>query len=251
MDFLLKKVISMFLMPLPLGVFFIVLALVLLYRNKIKPAKFMLALSILWLFFFSYPPVANTLLYSIESHYPTLQTAPKDIKYIYVLGGGHHTDESLPITSQVVETSVVRLTEGIRLYRQLHEEASIIVSGYRGPFDPTTHAVMQKKLALALGVKKEKIILRSEPRDTEEEAIAAKTLVGAKPFILVTSASHMTRAMYFFKYEGLHPIPAPTNHLGSIQHLNYTKFFSSEALTRSRIVFHEVLGLIWQKIKGI
>ncbi len=251
MDFLLKKLISMFLMPLPFGVFFIVLALVLLYRHKMKPAKFLLALSIVWLFLFSYPPVANTLLYTLESNTPTLHDAPKNIRYIYVLGGGHHTDESLPITSQVVEASVVRLTEGIRLYHQLHEEATIIVSGYRGSFDPNTHALMQKKLALALGVKKEKLILRHEPRDTEEEAIAAKALLKDKPFILVTSASHMKRAMLFFKHEGLHPVPAPTNHLASTQYLDYTKFFSSDALEKSRIVFHEVLGLIWQKIKGI
>ena len=241
----------MFLMPLPIGVLFIILALILLYRNKTKPAKFMLTLSILWLFFFSYSPVANTLLYSIESNNPTLHNAPENVKYIYVLGGGHHTDENLPITSQIVETSVVRLNEGIRLYHQLHEEATIIVSGYSGLFDPTTHAVMQKKLALALGVKKEKIILLPEPRDTEEEAIAAKELLGDKPFILVTSASHMTRAIHFFKNEGLDPIPAPTNHLASIQHPNYTNFFSSDALEKSRIVFHEVLGLIWQKLKGI
>ncbi|MDM5264533.1 envelope biogenesis factor ElyC [Sulfurovum sp. XTW-4] len=251
MDFLLKKFISMFLMPLPLGVFFIVLALVLLYRDKTKPAKFMLTLSILWLFFFSYPPISNTLLYSLESNTPTLHKAPENIKYIYVLGGGHHTDMNLPITSQILEASVVRLNEGIRLYHQLDEEASIIVSGYSGLFDPTTHAVMQKKLALALGVKQEKIILRPEPRDTEEEAIAAKTLLGERPFILVTSASHMTRALKFFKNKGLNPIPAPTNHLASTQHLDYTKFFSSGALEKSRIVFHEILGLIWQKVKGI
>ncbi len=251
MDFLLKKFISMFLMPLPLGVFLILLALVLLYRDKTKAAKLMLALSILWLFFFSYPPVVNRLLYSIESKYPTLQNAPKHIKYIYVLGGGHHADESLPITSQLHEASVVRLGEGIRLYHQLHEEASIIVSGYRGLCDPTPHAVMQKRLALTLGVKKEKIILSPEPRDTEEEAIAAKKLLGEKPFILVTSASHMTRAMKFFNKLGLNPIPAPTNHLASIQYPDYTKFFSSDALENSRIIFHEILGLIWQKIKGI
>lgn len=251
MDFLLKKFVSMFLMPLPIGVFFIVLALVLLYRNKTKPAKLMLTLSIVWLFFFSYPPVANTLLYNLESNTPTLHKAPENIKYIYVLGGGHHTDESLPITSQIVDTSVVRLNEGIRLYYQLHEKASIIVSGYSRLFDPTTHAVMQEKLALSLGVKKEKIILRSEPRDTQEEAIAAKALVGNEPFILVTSASHMTRSLNFFKNEGLAPIPAPTNHLASIQHPNYLVFFSSDALEKSRIVFHELLGLVWQKLKGI
>jgi len=251
MGFALKKIISMFLMPLPLGVLFIVLALLLLYKEKIRAAKWMLAVSILWLFFFSYPPVANRLLYTLESKYPTLHNAPKHIKYIYVLGGGHHVDESLPITSQVIEASVVRLNEGIRLYHQLHENASIIVSGNRGLFGPTSHAVMQKRLALALGVKEDKIILSPEPNDTEEEAIAAKKLLGDKPFILVTSAFHMTRAMKFFNKEGLQPIPAPTNHLASIQYPYYTKFFSSHALEKSRIVFHEILGLIWQKIKGI
>lgn len=251
MDFLLKKFVSLFIMPLPLGVAFILLGLIFLYKNKIAKAKFTLMISIVWFFLFSYSPFVNTLLYSIESNYPTLHQVPKDIKYIYVLGNGHTTDEDLPITSQVSETAVVRLNESIRLYYQLDEEVSIIVSGYSGLYDPTTHAVMQKKLALALGVKKEKIILRPEPRDTQEEAKAAKALLGNKPFILVTSASHMTRSMHFFKNEGLDPIPAPTNHLASIKHPNYTDFFSSDALEKSRIVWHEYLGLIWQKLKGI
>lgn len=251
MDFLLKKFVSMFIMPLPIGVFFIVLALILLYKNKVAKAKIMLTLSLLWLFFFSYAPVANTLLHSVESNYPTLHNAPEHIKYIYVLGGGHNTDESLPITSQVVETSVVRLNEGIRLYQQLHENVKIIVSGHSGLYDPTTHAVMQEKLALALGVKKDNIILRPEPRDTQEEAQAAKELIGDKPFILVTSASHMRRSVNFFKNEGLDPLPAPTNHLASISHPNYTDFFSSDALVKSRIAFHELLGMVWQKLKGI
>lgn len=211
----------------------------------------MLTLSIVWFFIFSYAPVANILLHSIESNHPTLHTAPKNIKYIYVLGGGHHTDESLPITSQVVETSVVRLNEGIRLYEQLHRNAKIIVSGYHGLYDTTEHAVMQQRLALSLGVTKEDIILHLGTRDTQEEAKAGKKLLADEPFILVTSASHMTRALNFFTHEGLDPIPAPTNHLASIQHPNYTDLFSSEALTKSRIVFHEVLGLIWQKLKGI
>ncbi len=93
--------------------------------------------------------------------------------------------------------------------------------------------------------------MRPKPRDTQEEAKAAKELLGDEPFILVTSASHMTRSMNFFKNEGLTPIPAPTNHLASIKHPNYTDFFSSDALVKSRIVFHEVLGMVWQKLKGI
>lgn len=251
MDFLLKKFITIFFMPLPIGVTFIVLALLFLNRNKIKKAKLLLALSITWFFLFSYPPLVDPLLYTLESKNPTLQKAPQNIKYIYVLGGGHHTDSSLPITSQVVDTSVVRLNEGIRLYHQLQGKAKIIVSGYHGLYDTTEHAVMQQKLAVSLGIKKDDMILHLGTRDTQEEAEAGKKLLGDKPFILVTSASHMTRALKFFRHEGLQPIPAPTNHLGSKKYLNYTGIFSSHALEKSRILFHEILGLLWQKVKGI
>lgn len=241
----------MFLMPLPLGVAFIVLGLFFLYKNKLIQAKVTLIFSIVWLFLISYPPVPNVLLYKIESKIPTLHITPTHIKYIYVLGGGHHTDEDQPITSQVADTSVVRLSEGIRHYRQLNGKAKIIVSGYHGLYDPTEHAVMQKKLATSLGIDEKDMILHLGTKDTQEEAQAGKKLLGNTPFILVTSASHMPRALKFFKNEGLTPVPAPTNHLANRKNLNYTDFFSATALEKSHILFHEYLGLLWQKIKGI
>lgn len=251
MDFILKKIVSMFVMPLPLGVALIVLGLFFLYRNRLIQAKVTLIFSAVWLFLISYSPVPDVLLYKLESKVPTLHTAPAHIKYIYVLGGGHHTDEDLPITSQVVETSVVRLAEGIRLYRQLNGKAKIIVSGYHGFYDETEHAVMQKRLATSLGIDEKDMILHLGTKDTEEEAQAGKKLLGSTPFILVTSASHMPRALKFFKHEGLHPIPAPTNHLANRKNPDYTDFFSATALKKSHILFHEYLGLLWQKLKGI
>lgn len=241
----------MFIMPLPLGVALIILGLFFLYKNRLTKAKFTLTISVVWLFLISYSPVPDLLLYKLESKVPTLHTAPADIQYIYVLGGGHHTDKDQPITSQVVDTSVVRLNEGIRHYRQLQGKAKIIVSGYHGLYDPTEHAMMQKRLAIALGIDENDMILHLGTKDTQEEAQAGKKLLGSKPFILVTSASHMTRALKFFKKEGLHPIPAPTNHLGNKKYLNYTDFFSATALKKSHILFHEYLGLLWQKIKGV
>lgn len=250
MFFLLKKFVSIFLMPLPLGIGLIVLAFFFLYKNKIARAKVTMLFSILWFFLISYTALIDTLLNKLESQNPTLHIAPKSVQYIYVLGGGHHSDSTRPITSQVVEVSVVRLAEGIRLYRQLHGKAKIIVSGYTGLVDPNEHAVMQKRLALSLGVKEEDIILHLGTKDTQEEAEAGKTLLLDKDFILVTSASHMSRALKFFQAEGLNPIPAPTNHLSHTQHLDYTDIFSATALRKSHILWHEYLGLIWQKMKG-
>jgi len=251
MDFILKKIVSTFLMPLPIGMLLLLIGLILLFKNKRIKASIILSLSFLWLFTISYAPFANTLLYSYENIYPTLHTAPKNIKYIYVLGNGYHTDDAHPITSQVHEVSSVRLNEGIRLYRQLNKQPILITSGYSGLYQPIPGAIMQERLALALGVKKEKIHVESKPKDTEEEAKAAKKYIGNSPFILVTSASHMKRALKFFKNEGLNPIPAPTNHLAHIKHPNYTGIFNPSALRKTHHVWHEILGLVWQKIKGI
>jgi len=241
----------MFVMPFPIFVLLFLLGLVLLYKQKYTFSKVVLSMGFIWLFLISYSPLVNSILYKYEAIYPTLKTAPKNIEYIYVLGGGHHTDEAHPITSQVSEASSIRLNEGIRLYQQLEEKPTIIVSGYSGLYDPTSGAVMQERLALALGVKKEKLHLEPNPRDTQEEAIAAKKYIGDAPFILVTSASHMKRALKFFHNEGLNPIPAPTNHLADIKYPNYTSLFSTSALRRANIIWHEILGSLWQKIKGV
>lgn len=250
MGFILKKIISTILMPLPLAVIFILVALFFLYRKQFLKAKIIVIFSLFWLFIFSYDPVANRLLYQIESSYPTLHNAPKETRYIYLLGGGHSDDESLPVTSQVSNEAVVRLSEAIRLYRQLEGKAKIIVSGYSGPNNNTSHAVMQNKLAKSLGIPQKDIIVSPEPQDTEDEAINAKHLIGDKTFILVTSAYHMKRAMQWFEKQNLHPSPAPTYHQSTKINQNFSEFFSPIALIKSRVVFHEVLGLLWQKIKG-
>ena len=250
MGFLLKKIVSTFLMPLPIAVLLILLGLYFLLKKQSKRAAYTLLFSVVWIFVFSYAPIANAMLYQIESSYPTLKKAPKNTAYIYLLGGGHTHDETLPITSQVSNEAVVRLTESIRLYQQLEKKPKIIVSGYKGYTSDTSHAVMQNRLAQALGIPKTDLIISPEPKDTEEEAINAKRIIGDQAMILVTSAYHMKRSMQWFEKQGLHPSAAPTFHQASHKNQNYTDIFSAIALTKSRVVFHEILGMLWQKIKG-
>lgn len=247
--FLLKKLLGILLMPMPIGVFLLIGALYFLHKERYRYAKITLGTAILWLFVFSYLPFANAFMAHFEHTYPTLETAPKDTRYIYVLGYAHETNSDLPITSQVDKEAVVRLAEGIRLYRQLDGNATLIVSGYKGLDDPTPHALMQRRLAKALGIPAEKIIVRPTPKDTQEEAQAAKEIIGDAPFILVTSAYHMPRAMRWFERAELHPTPAPTYHLAHTQHPHYRKIFNAEALRLSTIAFHELLGTLWQRIR--
>ncbi len=77
-------------------------------------------------------------------------------------------------------------------------------------------------------------------------------LVGNQPFILVTSANHMPRAMRFFKAKLLRPISAPANHLAISSPFNTWQRVmpSSMFLSHSEHAWYETLGSLWQRLIG-
>ena len=88
--FYLKKIISIFLMPLSIGFIIGVVGLLFLFIDKNKRAKVLLSLSFIVIFLISYRPFTNMMLKPLESQYHQLQTIPKDIKYILLLGGDNN-----------------------------------------------------------------------------------------------------------------------------------------------------------------
>ncbi len=250
MLFLIKKIVSLTLMPLSISLIVGILGLFMLYSKHYGRAKKLLSLSFLWLFLFSYAPVSNAMLYGIEKEYPSLLAAPGDTKYIYVLGSGHKSDESRTITSQLSREAVVRLSEGIRLYRQLSGKARLITSGFSGLSDPVPQAVMMKRLAISLGIPPDDILTTPSAKDTEDEAKEALRITKGAPMILVTSAYHMPRAMAWFKSVGLSPLPAPTYFRSDPRGAKWSQMFSVSALEGSTMAFHEYLGSIWQHLKS-
>jgi uncharacterized SAM-binding protein YcdF (DUF218 family) len=244
--FFFKKIVSAFLLPIPIGLFLLLLALYFLLVSSYTKAKIFLSLGILWFVLLSFQPISNAIINPLENSHKALLDIPK-VEYVLVLGSGHSTNENLSITSQLREVAIVRINEGIRVYKK-QENAKIIFSGYKG-FDVNYHSFMASELALTLGVNKDKIIKLDKPVDTRQEAIETKKIIGSKPFILVTSASHMKRSILLFKKLGLHPIAAPTYHLGH-ESKSYNSLFSSENLYKVKVAFHEYLGLVWSYIRG-
>lgn len=243
--FVFKKIVSAFLLPIPIGMFLLLLAFLFLLFNSYKKAKVFLFLGILWFGLLSFQPVSNALIKPLENAHKSLLQTPK-VEYILVLGSGHKSDENLSITSQVKRTAINRLVEGIRHYKNL-ENAKLIVSGF-GATDEHSHAFMQEQLALSLGVKKEDIIRLDTPKDTKEEAIETRKLLGNKDFILVTSASHMKRANLLFQKEGLNPYLAPTYYLGN-KTQSFSSYFSAKNFYKVEIAWHEYLGLLYSWLK--
>ncbi|MCK9161693.1 MAG: ElyC/SanA/YdcF family protein [Arcobacteraceae bacterium] len=245
--FLLKKIISAFLLPIPIGIFILIVGLAFLYLKSYKKAKIFIVIGIIWFVLLSNELISNFLIEPLENYHSSLLMTPADVEYVMVLGSGHRTNELLPITSQVHPVSINRLVEGIRHYQQL-KNIKFIVSGYAFD-DPNSQAQMQKRLAIALGVDEKDIITLDTTKDTQQEAQEAKKIVKDKKLIVVTSADHMMRAMMLFKKEGLNAIASPTGH--SVYYGWSSLYdFSAKNLRKSESAFHEYLGIVYSFIRG-
>jgi len=258
--FIIKKIISSFLMPVPLSILISLIGLLLLWFTKRqRVGKIFVSLGIFLMLLFSSMATSNHLLRPLENKYDSSNTQLENrvlaenmgsIKFIVVLGGGHISDSKLPITSQIGEDTLVRLIEGIRLY-QKYAGAKLVLSGGKGS-DPVPNAHIMANLAKELGVNENDILIESKSKDTIDEANFIKPIVKNEKFILVTSALHMPRSMAMFRKLGMNPIPAPTGHkVKDSQTLNPLLFIPNAGdLLKSEAGLHEYLGMVWSKLKG-
>jgi uncharacterized SAM-binding protein YcdF (DUF218 family) len=199
--------------PVPLCLEILLVGLILLWFTRWQKAgKVVVSIGFFTLALLGYSCTGNILLHPLEYKHPPLLSSSKqdNVKWVVVLGGGHTSDPNLPVTSQLSGNSLVRVVEGVRLHNTLRG-SKILLSGGSG-FDPVPNAKMMQNAALALGVSEADLTLETLSKDTKDEARLVREIVRDDQFILVTSASHMPRAMALFEKQGMHPIPAPTGH---------------------------------------
>lgn len=218
--FLFKKIIPLFFFPVPLCLELLLVGLALLwFTRRQRAGKILVSTGAGLLLILGYSFVPDLLLRPLERQYPPVadlaagQAGPPAAqtgKYIVVLGGGHTSDPNLPVTSQISTESLYRVLEGVRLY-QAGPGRKLILSG--GGEGPVPESQTMSRLALIMGVNPPDIIQESTSLDTEEQARLIRPMVGREKFFLVTSASHLPRAMAMFQKQGLMPLAAPVGHL--------------------------------------
>jgi uncharacterized SAM-binding protein YcdF (DUF218 family) len=246
--FFFKKLVASFLMPLQLGLLISFGGLYLLwFTKKQKIGRILCTSGILWIFIFSMHPVANLLLSPLENDFMKYEQGQQTVKYVVVLGGWHVSDPKLPSSSQISSDSLTRLIEGVTIFRG-NPGSKLILSGYEGS-DSVPNAVVMANIAQSIGVEASSIIIEKRPKDTKDEARLISDIVKDDPFVLVTSASHMKRAVALFKFYGLTPIPAPTYFLVKKSDGVSLKP-SSYGLRKSEAAFHEYMGIAWANLMG-
>ena len=242
-----------FLQPIPLCLSLLLLGLVfLIFTRKKKVGKVLVCAGTLVLAFFSYGGVSDLFIRPLEQKYPPVSDfqAVKDVKWVVVLGGGSTVDPALPLSTYLSEASLVRLSEGIRIHNKL-PETKLIMTGRSGFEGITPVAKVMADTAREWGVKPEDIIIEPKATDTKDHPIRVKEIIGRDKFIMVTSATHMPRAMALFKKYGMHPTPAPTDYLVKKKEgISTGDFFpNADALEKSGRAIHEYLGMVWAKLR--
>jgi uncharacterized SAM-binding protein YcdF (DUF218 family) len=246
---ILRKVLTAFIMPLPLALIVGVTGWVLWVRGKrTKLGRRMVAAAFVGLALVSIEPVARSLAGAVEGDLPPF---PGDsVAYVVVLGNGHTSDPDIPATARLHPQALYRVTEGVRI-ALAQPWSRLVFSGYGGR-DPRSNAEVNSDLALQLGIPGERIIVESRPTSTAHEAELLEPILRGQTFALVTSASHMGRSLSLFRARGLNPIPAPTGHLARVpQGFDLLGLVPRESnLERTRAVWYETLGRIWAKLRG-
>jgi uncharacterized SAM-binding protein YcdF (DUF218 family) len=169
------------------------------------------------------------------------------IHHVVVLGSGHISDPALPLTSQLGGAALSRIAEAVVILRQLPDAALIVMGGRM--YDPLPHAEIMRSMAVALGVGADRIIVDTGPLSTREEVAAVRAIVATEPFVLVTSAMHMPRAVRMFREAGMSPIPAPTAHARLPVGFSLDSLFPlASRIGEAETIEYELLGSAWQKI---
>lgn len=242
--FMLKKFVEELFLPISWVVLLVTAGLVLsAFRKNLKLGRVFIILGLGVLLVFSNPVIAHLLSVPLDYRYPPLLTAPReDIRFVVVLAGGYSPSDALPVSSQLSDSTVRRLVEGIRIYRML-PNSKLVLSGGTFPGFARPVAQLMAELAEALGVPRDRIVIEAVSLDTKQEARLVLPIVRQETFVLVTSASHMPRSVALFRTAGMHPIPAPVGQ--SVLSASPTRYLpSGTALKTCDATIHEYLGLL-------
>ncbi len=189
-------------------------------------------------------PVAFLLLGGLEYRIEAAADVDrKGANVIVVLAGYAEPDGDIPASSRVNSGTAYRLLETMSLFATA-PDAHIVVSG--GGVAPSA---MQAVLVSA-GIPPRQVVVDCDSDNTFESAMHLFPTLGTSPFLLVTSAGHMPRAVGVFRKAGMTPLPVPTHFMTKKNWLAIQYFPSPQHLVYSDLAVSEYAAIMWYTMKG-
>jgi uncharacterized SAM-binding protein YcdF (DUF218 family) len=185
----------------------------------------------------------------LEDQYPTIKISSavwQKADAIVVLACNHFDDEELPFVSRWPQCTMQRNLQAALMYKE-KKLPIYLAAGILNKLDSKSQAEYNKAFLVRLGVNADDIFIFPQGHDTESEVDALAPHLTSKYVALVTSASHLPRAVQYFTLHGIDVLPIPVEHL-SRKNVSFTIGLPNAfSLYRSERAIHEYLGLIYQR----
>ena len=249
MSWLATNLIASFLLP-PLSLLLPGIIGLWLWRKRPAVARWLVTASFAMLWVFSTPYVACSLLQLLEGAPVALNPKIQSADAIVVLGGGTYFNAPEYGADTVGDETLVRLRYAAKLQRETGKP--ILVAGGK-PQGNTLSEAQQMKTILENEFNVPVKWTEDDSSNTFENAsFSYRKLnpLGVKRIYLVTHAWHMPRATLAFQSAGFEITPAPTS-FTLLYQTNLLDFLpSADALPGSEHFVHEIIGLLWYRLKA-
>ena len=204
--------------------------------------------ALLWLL--STPFIAESMLQSLEGPVVQLHDNHLQADAIVVLSGGSYFHAPEYAGDTVSPTSLQRIRYAAKLYHEVNKP--ILLAG-GSPRGGGTSEAQQMKQVLEQEFNIPVTWLEEDSDNTYESARNCFKLLhkySISRVYLITQAWHMPRASMAFESAGLDVISAPTAFTTRYQNTLMDWLPTSFALHNSQIYIHEIIGILWYRLKS-
>ena len=255
MFFVASKVFWLLAQPVSLAVLLGLLGLLLSFTRLKWTSRLAVLLATGVLFISAFTTLGYVLVRPLEGAFVRPAAAPASVTGIIVLGGGMDAEVNEVRGGYELNRSGDRFTEGLRL-AELYPGARLVITGGIGDIDQAgePEAVAAERFFLDFGIAKERLVVESKSRNTEENALLTKALVVPKPgetWLLVTSAFHMPRSVGVFRTAGFEVVPWPVDYRSTgSETFGVTLHQPAENVTVTTLAIREWVGLAAYYLTG-
>lgn len=252
--FVLAKLLDFVTQPLAWVLLLLLLGL-LLQRRWRRTATSLLWAALTVLLLQGWEPLPDTLLRRLEAQHPApAQIDLKRYAGVIVLGGALEPAYVWAGREQpALNAAAERMTVGVTLL-QREPQLRLLFTGGEGELFGTglSEAERARRFYASLGVDPQRLLFESASRTTHENAVLSAALPGVdktQPWLLLTSAWHMPRAMSTFAKAGWNVTPWPADYRTGLT-TPWTNYSLAGSAIRWQTALHELLGLWVYRLTG-
>jgi len=253
--FIAAKLLAFLTQPLA-WVALLMLAAVLLVRRRPKTSQRLGAAALALLLLLGWEPLPDALIRHLEAQYPALPASTDLTAYagVVVLGGALEPAYVWTHPGQsALNDAAERMTEVLPLLRR-QPALKVLFTGGEGELfgNGLPEAGRAERFFSSQGIAPRQVLFESASRTTFENALLSKSVPGinpAQPWLLMTSAWHMPRAMATFRQNGWNVSAYPVDFRAGLD-TPWTQYSMDQGAKKWKLVLHEWLGLMAYRLSG-